>query len=212
MTTDQPATTMFDDMRSPHNVKRYPDAPVPLRRRRMRDLRSTIIGCIVLLPSCSRATPPASLSAFPQGTDAPTRALGAIVGEWQSDTIAGTSARSRCAWSPQGSAVICEQTITTPGGVRHAVNVFATDPATGEHFYYGIVQPGEAIAPTPLDVVDRVWTYGGRVPAPNGTYVRTINDFTAVGRYSWRTESSADRVHWTVIRYGNAVLIGKIAP
>lgn len=134
-----------------------------------------------------------------------TRPLQDIVGEWQSDTVGGSSARSTCQWSPQRNAVICEQTITSTQSVRHTVNVYTTDIATGNHYYYGIVRPGDSIAATRLQISGHVWTYGGEQAAPNGTYYRTINDFSSVGRYTWRTEASSDRANWTVVREGKVV-------
>jgi hypothetical protein len=51
-------------------------------------------------------------------------ALAAIVGTWQSDVVDGRSALSNCVWTPQHAAVLCEQTITSQAGVRHALNLF----------------------------------------------------------------------------------------
>lgn len=136
-------------------------------------------------------------------------ALSDIVGEWQSDTVGGNSARSTCSRSPQGAAVICEQTIATEQGTRHAVNVYASDDAGG-HYYYGIAEPGEAITATRLEITAHVWVYGGAVAAANGMYYRTVNDFSPMGRYTWRTESSPDRVHWTITRQGSATLVRNI--
>ena len=146
---------------------------------------------------------PAAAQSAASGPDP--AALDAIVGTWQSDTVGGAWALSTCARSPQGGAVICEQTITTPGGVRHAVNVFAVDSAAGRYAYYGIVQPGAPVRPVPLAIAGRVWTYGGLEPAPDSLYHRTINDFSGgPGGYTWRAESSRDGLNWVVQVQGRA--------
>ena len=131
------------------------------------------------------------------------QSLAAIVGGWQSDTVAGTAARSDCSWSPQGTAVICEQTITSNQGERHVVNVYTTEAGSGRHYYYGIPQPGESALPTALEIKDRVWIYGGKVAAQNGQFVRTVNDFSKAGGYVWRTETSVDGINWNPVRGGS---------
>ena len=130
-----------------------------------------------------------------------------IVGTWQSDTAHGVSALSTCRRSPQQRAVICEQTITTPLGVRSAVNVFLVDSARRRYAYYGISRPGEDTPAVPLQILDHIWTYGGRGKAEDSLYHRTVNDFSVKGAYVWRQESSPDAIHWTVQRQGRAVLI-----
>ncbi len=156
--------------------------------------------------------PTAALAAFIAVTFASNRllaqapdpaALDAIVGTWQSDTVGGAWALSACARSPQGTAVVCEQTITLPDGVHHAVNVFTVDSAAGRYAYYGITRPGAPVRAVPLAIAGRVWTYGGLEPAPDSVYYRTVNDFSGgPGGYTWRAESSRDGVHWTVQAHG----------
>lgn len=128
-----------------------------------------------------------------------------IVGTWQSDTAHGVSALSTCHRSPQQRAVICEQTISTPQGVRYAVNVFLVDSARRRYAYYGISRPGDDAPAVPLQIVGHVWTYGGLGKAEDSLYHRTVNDFSAGDAYVWRQESSPDAVHWTVQRQGRAV-------
>jgi hypothetical protein len=132
--------------------------------------------------------------------------LADIVGTWQSDTIGGSAARSVCTWSPQGRGVICEQTITTPSGIRHTLNAFVSDSENQTFFYYGISQPGEDVPATLLEISGHIWTYGGRRKAPDGLYHHTVNDFTATnGYYVWRQEISHDGINWTVQRQGRAI-------
>ena len=130
-----------------------------------------------------------------------------IVGTWQSDTTHGVSALSTCRRSPQQRAVICEQTITTPQGVRSVVNVFLVDSARRRYAYYGISRPGEDAPAVPLQIRDHIWTYGGLGKAEDSLYHRTVNDFSGRDAYVWRQESSPDAFHWTVQRQGRAVRV-----
>jgi hypothetical protein len=132
------------------------------------------------------------------------RALAPIVGEWQSDTTNGNSARSSCAWTPQGGAVLCEQTISTPNGVRRAQDLFVRDSAGSRYFLYVAQTPGDTLAPVPLAITGTTWTYGGTAAAPNGKWWRTINEFVAPDRYDWRLESSADGKSWTRVMGGTS--------
>jgi len=124
-------------------------------------------------------------------------ALGDIVGVWQSDTTNGTSALSGCAWTAQHGAVLCEQTITTPGGVRHALSLFTFDAAAEKFVFYTLGQPGDAMRPVPLTIDRHIWIYGGQARDANGNWSRTVNDFTAKDSYAWRLESSTDGERWT---------------
>ena len=132
-------------------------------------------------------------------------ALNDIVGTWQSDTVGGTSARSVCAASPGGMAVICEQRIFSPTGARTAVNIFMVDSAANRYAYYGINQVGTPIRPAELAISDHIWIYGGNPKGADGKYSRTVNDFSAGTWYVWRVETSADGVNWTTVRQGRAV-------
>jgi hypothetical protein len=132
-------------------------------------------------------------------------ALGAIVGVWQSDTVGGVSALSNCAWTPEHGGVVCEQIITgLAGGARHALNLYTFDATEKRYVYYGLPRAGEPMAPVPLGIDGRVWTYGGRKPEDGGPMNRTINDFSAPGMYTWRQETSQDGKAWTVGRRGQS--------
>jgi hypothetical protein len=149
------------------------------------------VGSIGLSAGSGRAAPDVEL-------------LGDIVGEWQSDTTSGTSALSSCSWTPQHGGVLCEQTVTTPTGVRHALNVFTFDPAAGKFFFYVLGTPGDAMRPVPLAIENHIWIYGGQTRDANGRFSRTVNDFMAKDVYSWRLESSADSTHWTAGIHGRS--------
>ena len=146
------------------------------------------------------------VGARPTAVASPDRAaLDDIVGSWMSDTTDGIWTRSTCAPTPQGGGVVCEQTIMTPGGVRHAVNLFLVDSAAGHYVYYGVNQPGSVVQPTALEIANHVWIYGGRTKAPDGRYYRTVNDFTGHDSYTWRAETSGDGAHWTAGAHGRSL-------
>jgi len=144
----------------------------------------------------------------PASTRPNTRALDDILGVWQSDTVGGTSARTTCARSPQGAAVVCEQRIMAPDGEHRALNFFLVDSASKGYLYYGLPQPGLPMTPTELTIANHVWTYGGLIPQRDSTYYRTLNDFSATNAYVWRQEKSRDGVHWTVMREGRVTRVG----
>lgn len=144
-----------------------------------------------------------SSAASPQGMRGP-EALTAIVGVWQSDTTNGTSAISNCVWTPERGAVLCEQRLTTPDGEHRALDLFTFDPAGSRYALYVISRPGEAASPVALSIDGSTWVYGGKEPNPDGTYYRTVNDFSKPGSYTWRQESSRDGKMWSAGAHGNS--------
>ena len=127
-----------------------------------------------------------------------------IVGEWQSDTVGGVSARSTCTWSPQHAAVLCEQRITAPTGVSTALTLFAPDSSGGQFVLYVLSRPGATLNPVAFTIRDHLWYYGGQKPERDGRYYRTVNDFTRADVYLWRQESSADGKEWTAGVHGQS--------
>jgi hypothetical protein len=99
---------------------------------------------------------------------------------------------------------VCEQTIATPNGPRHALNVFTFDPRAVKFFFYVLGQPGDAMRPVPLAIDKHIWTYGGQTRDANGSYSRTVNDFTAKDSYSWRAATSPDGERWTAGAHGRS--------
>ena len=67
----------------------------------------------------------------------------------------------------------CEQTITTPAGIRHALSLFSFDPAAGKFVFYALGQPGDVMRPVPLAIDRHVWIYGGQAEDGSGTFSRT---------------------------------------
>jgi hypothetical protein len=149
-------------------------------------------GCALVHATMHRQPPP--------GVDA----LADIVGAWQSDTTNGTSALSICAWTPQRSGVVCDQTISTPRGEQHALDLFTLDRAAGKYVFYVLGRPGDAMNPVSLSIDRHVWIYGGQQRSPNGAFTRTVNDFTRSDAYTWRVESSTDGEHWAEGAHGQS--------
>lgn len=129
-------------------------------------------------------------------------ALQPIVGTWKSDA-GGVSAVSACAWTPQHLAVVCDQTIATPQGVRHATNLYTYDSTQNRYVYYGVNAAGQVVNPVPLAIDGNVWTYGGQA-GPDGVIYRTINDFSAGSSYTWERQSSRDGKTWTRLAGGTS--------
>jgi len=129
--------------------------------------------------------------------------LDQLVGRWQSDTVAGASIAYHCEPSPIGPGLICHETLTRPAGVERWVGVYLPDSASQSYLYYELAGTERPTAPSRLTISHDVWTFGGTTPGPDGSYQRTVHDFSAHnGTFSWRKESSRDGVHWTPERGG----------
>lgn len=143
------------------------------------------------------ATDPRMVQHQRSGSVADVELLAALVGEWQTDTVSGMSARSSCVWTPRHGGLVCEQRIDSPTGASTSLNLFTEAPATGNFVLYVLSRPGDAVSPVPLSIHGRVWIYGGGTPAGDGRYYRTINDFSRTDAYTWRQEMSVDGKEWT---------------
>jgi hypothetical protein len=169
----------------------------------MTSIRSGVFGlslwCGVLF---AWSSPAAQTPGEPQRTGV--EALAAIVGTWQSDVVDGRSALSDCVWTPQHAAVLCDQTITAPAGMRHALNLFTFDPASSKYFLYVVQPPGSVTTPVTIAIEGTRWIYGGEAAAAGQRRFRTINDFADRNSYTWWTESSDDGEHWMRITGGRS--------
>lgn len=126
-----------------------------------------------------------------------------MVGAWQTDTVGGTSAHFTCERSPEDRALICDESISHPGGVEHVLGVYSPDSLPDRYVYIEVSARGAPLVPTRLLIADHVWIFGGDRLASDGSYHRTLHDFTApTGTFFWRKESSRDGVHWTLERGG----------
>jgi hypothetical protein len=126
-----------------------------------------------------------------------------MVGTWQTDTVAGTAVHFACERSPEGRALICDETISRRGGVEHAIGVYAADSLPDRYVYFEVSGSGAPVPPMRVVIADHVWMFGGDHVAGDGSYHRTLHDYSAAdGTFSWRKESSRDGMHWTVDRRG----------
>jgi hypothetical protein len=167
----------------------------------------TSAACVLLAAAIGILPCAATAQAATGGSGAPgVESLAAIVGVWQSDTdvASGTSAVSRCAWTPSRFGVLCDQTVSTPAGTQHALSLYTFGGAQGKFVFYGLGHPGDQMSPVSLTIEGNVWTYGGLAPGPDGRTSRTINDFSAKRSYTWRQESSSNGKDWTVGAQGRS--------
>ncbi len=168
--------------------------------------RSWAFGLLFLqLAVPAFASPRIATQAERQGTGV--EALAAIVGTWQSDVVEERSALSSCVWTPQHTAVLCEQTITRQSDVRHALNLFTFDPATSRYYLYAVPQPGKPAVTAPIAIDGTRWIYGGEPADAGKRRFRTISDFSQPDSYAWWTESSDDGEHWTRVTGGRSVRV-----
>jgi hypothetical protein len=134
--------------------------------------------------------------------DSGVAALAPIVGVWQSDTVNGISTVSNCTWTPQHSAVLCEQQISSSTAHRVALNLFTVRPEDGSYELYVVDRPGESAYQTHLRIDGSIWTYGDATVNAEGVSTRTINDFSEQVRYTWRQETRTTGGDWRVVRQG----------
>ncbi len=172
----------------------------------MRSTRSWGLGLFfVQLAVSVCASPRLAAQKGPQPTGV--EGLAPIVGTWQSDVVDGRSALSSCVWTPQRTAVLCEQTITSQSNVRHALNLFTFDPGASRYYLYVVPQAGKPVATVTIAIEGTRWIYGGEPAAGAQRRFRTINDFSTPDSYSWWTESSDDGEHWTRVTGGRSVRV-----
>ncbi len=155
-----------------------------------------LVAAALRIAGASRASTDESKSAVPILTYE-AQALGAIVGEWQSDTVGGVSARTSCAWSPYHAGVLCEQHLTTPKGATTALDLFTSDSASKRYNLYVLQKSGEPMTPVPFTIAGSRWTYGGTAASADGRYYRTVNEFRDANAYTWRQEVSSDGKAWS---------------
>ena len=108
--------------------------------------------------------------------------------------------------------MICEQAITSPQGIQHALNFFTRDPRSDRFVFYVIGNPGDTIRPVPLTIDGTVWTYGGQTASPNGQTWRTINDFSKSDQYTWKAQMSTDGKTWTTMAEGRSERVAASSP
>lgn len=165
---------------------------------RSKSITSSLIAIPALLLVMNSHSPP------PLAQLRDVSALGALVGEWQSDTVSGISAGASCAWTEHRSALVCEQRISSAAGTSNALNIFTADSIPGRFTLYALSQPGRVVSPVPLIIRGTEWFYGGTVPDRDGRYYRTVNDFSQADVYTWRQETSPDGKQWIAGTHGQS--------
>jgi hypothetical protein len=159
-----------------------------------------LLGSLAGTKSLAQAEQTIQLRIPPEGA----KALGAIVGVWQSDTTNGVSALSNCVWTPERGAVLCEQTIQSQTGEARALNLFTFDATSRRYVLYVVSHLGDPVEPVSLAIEGALWIYGGKGGDTDGTIHRTVNDFSSTGVYYWRQESSKNGKDWTVGAHGQS--------
>jgi hypothetical protein len=166
----------------------------------MRPRQTLMVLCALVNLLFDAAVAAPARGIFPQGP----AALGALVGNWQSDTVNGVAAYAACSWTQQRSAVVCEQRINSATSNSNALNVFTADSAHGQYALYALSPPGRVVTPVPITIRGALWYYGGTAPERDGRYYRTVNDFSRADVYTWRQETSPDGKQWTAGVHGQS--------
>jgi len=160
------------------------------------------LACLLLLALAA--------SAFAQ-TSSNRAALAAFLGHWEgSGKFADTkfskaqtvTSTTDCAWTPQGSALVCETMVHDAQGDHRQLSVDTPD-SEGSGFTYYTISPGRKPFYGDLAITGNTWIYG---PAPDakGHYpeFRTTNQFKG-DTETFKTEFTEDGTHWTTMLEGS---------
>jgi Protein of unknown function (DUF1579) len=143
-------------------------------------------------------------------TDDPTKKLGALVGQWQTEgTLMGSvsvTSNLQCRWSPQGSFLVCEQLIKMGPGEHRQLTVYSYNAKEGNYVYTTLADPGAKPTTGTVEIKGNVWTYASSVEAHGKTtQVQTINEFTDAKTEVFKVASSDDGgAHWVRVLEGKA--------
>jgi hypothetical protein len=106
-----------------------------------------------------------------------------------------------CAWTPQGTALVCQTMVHEFNGYHTQLSVDAPDNDSPGFSYYTI-SPGHKPFYGTLTINGKQWIYG---PAPDmkGHYpeFRTTNEFSGDAE-TFKTEFTDDGTHWTTMLEG----------
>ena len=171
-------------------------------------MRMKALFCVLTIITCSvgavaQAQPPASK-------------LGAFLGKWQTQgQFSGSENKVEttleCRWSPQGSYLICEQTIHMGGGEHRQLTVYSYNAADNNYAYTTLADPGSKPTSGRVEIKGNVWTYASSFEA-NGrvTHIRTTNEFTDPRTEVFKVESSDDGgANWKTMLQGSAHKTGE---
>lgn len=149
-----------------------------------------------------------ALQAAPADPQAATKKLAVFLGKWQTEaTINGEKASSEldCRWSPKNNFLVCEQTVSLPGGQQQKqLTVYAYNAKDGNYTFSTFSNPGEKPSSGSVVINGNVWTYAFSFSADGKTtLIKTINEFTAPGAENFKTEVSTDGgATWKIILQG----------
>jgi hypothetical protein len=157
----------------------------------------------VLIMSCS-------VAAIVQAGEPPNK-LGAFLGKWQTEgQFTGSENKVEttleCRWSPQGSYLVCEQTIHMGGGEHRQLTIYSYNAADGNYAYTTLADPGAKPTSGRVEIKGNIWTYASSFEA-NGrvTHIRTTNEFTDSKTEIFKVESSTDGgATWKTMLQGSA--------
>jgi len=149
-----------------------------------------------------------------QPGDDPTKKLGALVGQWQTEgTLLGSmsvSSSLECRWSPQGAFLICEQLIKMGSGEHRQLTIYSYNAKESSYAYTTLADPGAKPTTGTVEIKGNVWTYAASVEAHGKTtQIRTTNEFTDAKTEVFKVASSEDGgAHWVSVLEGKARRVG----
>ena len=166
-------------------------------------MRMKALFCVVTIMTCS-------VAAVAQH-DQPEKKLSAFLGKWQTEgQFAGSENKVQttleCRWSPQGSYLICEQTIHIGADEHRQLTIYSYNPAENNYAYTTLADPGAKPTSGRMEIKGNIWTYASSFES-NGrvTHLRTTNEFTDPKAEIFKVESSNDGgATWKTVLQGSA--------
>jgi len=173
----------------------------------MKTLSLGILACFLLLGVTSET------KAQAVGIDK----LSAYIGKWKStgtilDTAyskaATASSETNCQWSANHGFMICDQLVYLSAEVHNDVSIYTYDPKAGAFAFVGISRDAPRPRTPKLTIEGNIWTYSNEFDdGPKHIRFRTVNEFTSANSITWRSEYSADGLHWTITGSGNVTRV-----
>jgi hypothetical protein len=131
---------------------------------------------------------------------APADAFSRLSGTWHSEEDGSkTSVTSRCAPSPAGAELICDQEGTVDGKPFRALSIYIKNSSGKDTFV--AIHDGHPWV-TEIDASGSTWTYAPGEAKPGEKRWKTTNEFTSATAYVWKVWESTDGEKWTVVKQG----------
>ena len=112
------------------------------------------------------------------------------------------SSETDCAWSPQGQALVCEQTIHDGKVTQHQLTIYQADEKDAD-FSYTTLTPGRRPFTGVMKIRGDQWIYFGASNSPRQyPEFKTTNTFKDDVE-SFQTEFTEDGHHWTTMLQGS---------